>query len=118
VWPSQYPQAPGSLSVASYDSQGYGGGILTCLHAGALGIVTLCGLNAIPPRSLYPQVHLYLLPAPCLHICQKERRLSNGGRETFLPGCNFGGSRQHFTLTLPYICVLGRVPNGTRHSLS
>jgi hypothetical protein len=29
-----YPQAPGSLSVASYDSQGYGGGILTRLHAG------------------------------------------------------------------------------------
>jgi hypothetical protein len=29
-----YPQALGSLSVASYDSQGYGGGILTRLHTG------------------------------------------------------------------------------------
>jgi hypothetical protein len=29
-----YPQALGSLSVASYDSQGYGGGIGTRLHAG------------------------------------------------------------------------------------
>jgi hypothetical protein len=29
-----YPQAPGSLSVASYDSQGYGGFILTRLHIG------------------------------------------------------------------------------------
>jgi hypothetical protein len=29
-----YPQALGSLSVASYDSQGYGGGIRTRLHAG------------------------------------------------------------------------------------
>jgi hypothetical protein len=29
-----YPQALGSLSVASYDSQGYGGGIRTSLHAG------------------------------------------------------------------------------------
>jgi restriction endonuclease Mrr len=29
-----YPQALGSLFVASYDSQGYGGGILTRLHTG------------------------------------------------------------------------------------
>jgi hypothetical protein len=29
--PYLYPQALGSLFVASYDSQGYGGGILTCL---------------------------------------------------------------------------------------
>jgi hypothetical protein len=29
-----YPQALGSLFVASYDSQGYGGGIGTRLHAG------------------------------------------------------------------------------------
>jgi hypothetical protein len=29
-----YPQALGSLFVASYDSQGYDGGIRTRLHAG------------------------------------------------------------------------------------
>jgi hypothetical protein len=29
-----YPQALGSLFVASYDSQGYGGGIVTRLHTG------------------------------------------------------------------------------------
>jgi hypothetical protein len=29
-----YPRALGSLFVASYDSQGYGGGILTLLHTG------------------------------------------------------------------------------------
>jgi hypothetical protein len=29
-----YPQTLGSLFVASYDSQSYGGGILTCLHTG------------------------------------------------------------------------------------
>jgi hypothetical protein len=29
-----YPQAPGSLFVAFYDSQDYGGGILTHLHTG------------------------------------------------------------------------------------
>jgi hypothetical protein len=31
-----HPQAPGSLFVAFYDSQGYGGGILTHLHTGIL----------------------------------------------------------------------------------
>jgi hypothetical protein len=30
-----YPQAPGSLFVASYDSQGYGGGIRSRLHTGS-----------------------------------------------------------------------------------
>jgi hypothetical protein len=29
-----YREAPGSLFVAFYDSQGYGGGILTRLHTG------------------------------------------------------------------------------------
>jgi hypothetical protein len=27
-----YSQAPGSLFIVFYDSQGYGGGIVTCLH--------------------------------------------------------------------------------------
>jgi hypothetical protein len=31
-----YPRALGSLSVASYDSQGYGGGIVTRLHTGLI----------------------------------------------------------------------------------
>jgi hypothetical protein len=31
-----YPQAPGVLFVASYDSQGYGGGVRTRLHTGPL----------------------------------------------------------------------------------
>jgi hypothetical protein len=30
-----YPQALGSLFIASYDSQGYGGGILPRLHTGS-----------------------------------------------------------------------------------
>jgi hypothetical protein len=30
-----YPRAPGSFFVAFYDSQGYGGGILTRLHTGS-----------------------------------------------------------------------------------
>jgi hypothetical protein len=33
-----YPQAPGSLSVACYHSQGYGGGILTRLLMGYMNI--------------------------------------------------------------------------------
>jgi hypothetical protein len=32
-----YPRAQGSLFVASYDSQGYSGGILTRLHTGSWG---------------------------------------------------------------------------------
>jgi hypothetical protein len=34
-----YPQTLGSLFVAFYDLQGYGGGILTCLHMGANAIL-------------------------------------------------------------------------------
>jgi hypothetical protein len=33
-----YPRALGSLSIASYDSQGYGGGILSRLHTGNLSV--------------------------------------------------------------------------------
>jgi hypothetical protein len=36
-----YPQALGSLFVASYDSQGYGGGIRTSLHAGHVAVSIL-----------------------------------------------------------------------------
>jgi hypothetical protein len=38
-----YPQSLGSLFVASYDSQGYGGGIRTLLHAALLQEVFLLG---------------------------------------------------------------------------
>jgi hypothetical protein len=34
-----YPQALGSLIVAFYDSQGYGGGILTHLHTRKRGTI-------------------------------------------------------------------------------
>jgi hypothetical protein len=36
-----YPWALGSLFVASYDLQGYGGVILTCLHLGILSYILL-----------------------------------------------------------------------------
>jgi hypothetical protein len=35
-WPSYTPVALGALAVASYDSQGYGGGILSRLHTGGI----------------------------------------------------------------------------------
>jgi hypothetical protein len=37
--PKIYPQALGSLFVASYDSQGYGGGIRTGLHTAGVLII-------------------------------------------------------------------------------
>jgi hypothetical protein len=45
-----YPRALGSLFVATYDSQGYGGGILTRLHTGDLTISQfreMCGVVAV-----------------------------------------------------------------------
>jgi hypothetical protein len=42
-----YPRALGSLSVASYDSQGYGGGILSRLHTG----YTLSGVGVLAADS-------------------------------------------------------------------
>jgi hypothetical protein len=37
----EYFQAPGSLLVAFYDSQGHGGGILTCLHTGTPNMIRI-----------------------------------------------------------------------------
>jgi hypothetical protein len=38
-WPSYTPQTRSSLFIAFYDSQGYGGGILTRFHTRSLGIL-------------------------------------------------------------------------------
>jgi hypothetical protein len=43
-WPSYIPQAPASLSVTSYVSQGYGGGIRTGLHTGLNCTNLVCGI--------------------------------------------------------------------------
>jgi hypothetical protein len=40
-----YPQAPGSIFVSLYVSQGYGGGILTRLHTGVKVKLSLCLTN-------------------------------------------------------------------------
>jgi hypothetical protein len=50
-----HPQARGSLSIAFYDSQGYGGGILTHLHTGT---------NLYNPL---PNVFQFVLIAPILY---------------------------------------------------
>jgi hypothetical protein len=50
-----HPQAPGNFFVASYDSQGYGGGILTFLHAGPFPIqysLTIQPSHTVPPELL------------------------------------------------------------------
>jgi hypothetical protein len=43
-----YPQALGALSIASYDSQGYGGGIRPHVHTG----LTAAGVDMKTPRCL------------------------------------------------------------------
>jgi hypothetical protein len=40
-----YSQALGSLSVAIYDSQGYGGGIITRLHTGTVLLYNCLNLH-------------------------------------------------------------------------
>jgi hypothetical protein len=49
-----YPQALGSLFVASYDSQGYGGGILPRLNMGLFNLLKREGcLNSVKKFSSY-----------------------------------------------------------------
>jgi hypothetical protein len=52
------PRVLGSILVASYDSQGYGGGILSRLHTGPNGFVASCNFDtrrAMPPQSAQSQ---------------------------------------------------------------
>jgi hypothetical protein len=48
-----YPRELGSIFVASYDSQGYGGGILTPLHTGELE-TNLAVVYEAHPQSKFP----------------------------------------------------------------
>jgi hypothetical protein len=47
-----YPQALGSLLVASFDSQGYGGAIRPCLHMGASIYMSKSSLNTVACRPV------------------------------------------------------------------
>jgi hypothetical protein len=51
-----YPRALSALSVASYDSQGYGAGILTLLHTGFLIIASkslVCFIPSVVPKRKF-----------------------------------------------------------------
>jgi hypothetical protein len=52
----------GSLFVTSYDSQGYGGGILTRLHAGDYDISLKCCINTCSDGCLEPLLHQLVAP--------------------------------------------------------
>jgi hypothetical protein len=54
-----YPQALGSLFIASYDSQGYGGSIRTLLHTGYLGI-KICLNNILRNKAPTSQKTHYI----------------------------------------------------------
>jgi hypothetical protein len=57
-----YPQAMGSLFVASYDSQGYGGGIRLRLHTGLCrSVVSVLLLAYVSPYSS-PEITLHITP--------------------------------------------------------
>jgi hypothetical protein len=55
-----YPQALGSLFIASYDSQGYGGGIRTRLRTGVAHFDCLLLLYSVSVSTETPIDHLYL----------------------------------------------------------
>jgi hypothetical protein len=69
-----HPQALGSLFVASYDSQGYGGGIRPHLHTGLSSSTLLngwsCLYNLGTDRlgNIVPQLRSYLLAEPIIFV--------------------------------------------------
>jgi hypothetical protein len=65
-----YLQAPGSLFIAFYDSQGYGGGILFCLHTGKSSIKYLeISRRRTPPRDFLANTETKL---PLIKISSDE----------------------------------------------
>jgi hypothetical protein len=63
------PQAPGFLFIAFYDTQGYGGGILTRLHTGATSLTSIPILSS--HLHLWLSIDLFLsgFPSKVLHTC-------------------------------------------------
>jgi hypothetical protein len=58
------PEAPGSFSVASYDSQGYGGSIRRRLHAVQLPFLASVVLLMAPLHGPFPTVPVLLHAYP------------------------------------------------------
>jgi hypothetical protein len=105
-----YSQALGSLFVASYDSQGYSGGIRTRLHAGATAAesesyVTTDG----QPASLsWNKAPIWGL-RPDLHYCQTVAGLLMWGalvdKRTSLPFTIATGPRQRSHSATTFCCL-------------
>jgi hypothetical protein len=54
-WLRYIPQAPGSLLIAFYNSRGYGGSILTCLHVGTLLVSrSIISIRLTKPHHTFP----------------------------------------------------------------
>jgi hypothetical protein len=75
-----YPRALGSLFIASYDSQGYGGGIRTRLHMDVpwlLNVSLMLGLTASWPVCLgvkHPSGAQDQISIPAWHLCVSDMR--------------------------------------------
>jgi hypothetical protein len=85
------PQAPGSRFVAFYDLQGYGGGILICLHTGKLIWflhLIMCPLSQECQHYKFP---VYIL---CLGSCNSDfgNLLYVGGHRHW---CNYSSCLCH-----------------------
>jgi hypothetical protein len=77
-----YPQALGSLFIASYDSQGYGGGILTRPHAGKLLLDSYVTSEGQSVSMSWCRAHSGLVTRhyfPSEGFCQKIASLSLWG---------------------------------------
>jgi hypothetical protein len=76
-----YPQAMGSIFVASYDSQGYGGGIRTRLHAGWL-LATVSQLSCLEHLGTDRKeniIRLLLFPIVTVKTCLFTKTLLSNG---------------------------------------
>jgi hypothetical protein len=129
-----YPQALGSLFVASYDSQGYGGGIRLRLHTGQKTSLPLLCVLSLPgkhvPTELFPSSGCCIVA--CSHSCylamglhvtmSKDNTtyrnrtylltyLLTNGAEPFLRSCQLcshSRSSQHFMEPQRFITVFTR----------
>jgi hypothetical protein len=72
-----YPQALGSLFVASYDTQGYGGGIRTRFHAGELPLSSSILLNCPPYSTVAWTQQKTPFPVEHLYYCMRIRCSGN-----------------------------------------
>jgi hypothetical protein len=79
-----YPRALGSLFVASYDSQGYGGGILTLLHTGqnwlSSDLISLSSISSVRVttviHSSYLNTHTHTQNKLCRFFIAYSRLLT------------------------------------------